>query len=73
MKKWIILLTLVIGGWFLLRDKPAQWKGMPAAAEPIQTTNNLPAPFRHGDYLITPLATYSVTAVVLSPTSATGA
>lgn len=66
MKKWIVLLLLVFGGWWLLRDTPARWKGMPAPGEPVQTTNNLPAPFAHGEYRIAPLATYKIAAVVLS-------
>jgi hypothetical protein len=39
---------------------------MPAARDPVQTSEKLPPPFRHGDYTITPLARYAVTAVVLS-------
>ena len=66
MKKWFVLLILVATGWWLLRDEPAKWKGIPAAAEPIQTSKDLPAPFRHGEYLITPLATYSIKAIALS-------
>ncbi|MFT3868245.1 MAG: hypothetical protein QM715_07090 [Nibricoccus sp.] len=66
MKKWIVLLVLAFAGWWWLRDAPATWKGMPAPAEPSQTVKNLPPPFRHGKYLITPLATYSCQAVVLS-------
>jgi len=66
MKRWLVLLLLVFGGWWWLHDAPAKWKGVPAAAEPVQTTKDLPAPFRHREYLITPLATYSIKAVVLS-------
>lgn len=66
MKKWIVLLLLVFAGWWLLRDAPAKWKGIPANADPIQTTKNLPAAFRSGKYQITPLATYSIKAVILS-------
>ncbi len=66
MKTWFILLLLIAGGWFLLHDTPAQWKGIPAAAEPIQTNKDLPKAFPHDNYLVTPLARYSITAVVLS-------
>lgn len=66
MKKWIVLLLLVFIGWWLLHDAPAKWKGMPAPNEPVQTAKDLPAAFRNGEYLIMPLATYSVKAVVLS-------
>jgi len=66
MKKFIILLLVVAAGWFLFRDPPAHWHGIPAAAEPQQTTKDLPKPFLDGQYTVTPLAQYSVTAVVLS-------
>ena len=66
MKKLIILLLLVAVGWFLFRDQPARWRGMPAVAEPQQTDKNLPKPFFNGKYTVTPLARYSITAVVLS-------
>jgi len=39
---------------------------MPAASDPVQSAGNLPAPFPHDDYTITPLARYRVTAVTLS-------
>jgi hypothetical protein len=38
---------------------------MPAAADPVQTAIELPAPFAYEKYTITPLARYHVTAVVL--------
>ena len=66
MKKLIILLLIVAAGWFLFRDPPAHWRGIPAAAEPQQTTKDLPKPFLNEKYTVTPLARYSVTAVVLS-------
>jgi hypothetical protein len=39
---------------------------MPAAQEPLQTTTDLQRPFHHGALTITPLAGYSIKAVVLS-------
>lgn len=66
MKKWIVLAALIAGGWFIFHDTPARWRGMPAAHDPVQTTAKLPPAFTHGDYTITPLANYSVTAVVLA-------
>ncbi|MBK9990502.1 MAG: hypothetical protein IPP19_07170 [Verrucomicrobia bacterium] len=66
MKKWIILLLIGAGCWLIFHDKTAQWKGMPARADPVQTTKDLPRPFPHEQYTITPLARYSITAVVLS-------
>jgi hypothetical protein len=66
MKKWIILLLIGAGCWFLFRDNPAQWKGIPARFDPQQTDKDLPKPFSHERYMITPLARYSITALVLS-------
>jgi hypothetical protein len=66
MKKWIILLLIGAGCWFLFHDRPAQWKGIPARFDPQQTEKDLPKPFPHEQYTITPLARYSITAVVLS-------
>jgi len=66
MKKFLALLVLVFGAWYYFHDTPANWKGMPAARDPIQNTAPLPHSFTHGDYTVSPLATYHVTAVVLS-------
>jgi hypothetical protein len=66
MKKLIVLILVVAAGLFYFRDKPAQWRGIPAAADPLQFNSNLPAPFDHDDYKITPLASYKVKAVVLA-------
>ncbi len=60
---YAVVAALIFYWWY---DPPAKWKGMPAAAQPVQTTTNLPKPFRSGEFLITPLANYSITAVVLS-------
>ncbi len=67
MKKRFILLIFAAAFWFLFfHQSPAHWKGIPAAADPQQTTKDLPSPFRNDAYTITPLANYSLTAVVLS-------
>ncbi len=66
MKKLILLVLLVGGGWFYFHEPRASWRGIPAAHDPVQTTLRLPATFSHDGYKITPLATYQVTAVVLS-------
>lgn len=66
MKKLLVLaafLALVAWWW---HEPAAAWPGMPAAREPVQTAAALPAPFAHGDYTITPLAHYEITAVVLA-------
>ncbi len=65
MKKWLFLALLVGALAWWLHEPPAGWPGLPARHEPAQDTHNLPAPFAHGDYTITPLARYSLTAVVL--------
>jgi hypothetical protein len=66
MKKRLIVLFLGAAVWFfMIRDAPARWKGMPAPKAPVQIAHNLPAPFLHDEYTIKPLARYAVTAVVL--------
>jgi hypothetical protein len=65
-KKFLVLAVLVAAGWFYFHEPAAAWRGMPAAKDPLQTSTGLPAPFRSGDYTLTPLARYHVTAVVLS-------
>lgn len=66
MKKLLVLLAVTCGVWFLLHESPAKWRGTPAARDPVQTSTALPGPFNSGDLKITPLAHYSLTAVVLS-------
>lgn len=66
MKKLLFLILCAAAGWYWLHEPRATWRGMPAAKDPVQTAGNLPAPFSHGDYTITPLARYQVTAVTLS-------
>lgn len=65
MKKLVFLLLCGAAGWFYFRESPANWRGIPAAHDPIQNDGRLPAPFAHDHYKITPLARYSVTAVAL--------
>jgi hypothetical protein len=66
MKKLLVLLILIIGAWYYFHDTPAHWKGMPAAKDPLQAASPLPRAFAKGDYTVSPLATYHVTAVILS-------
>lgn len=66
MKKVVALLLLVCGAWLWLHEPSAKWRGTPAAREPVQTSTGLPATFQSGDLSVTPLANYSLTAVVLS-------
>jgi hypothetical protein len=66
-KKLLAFVIVAALAWLLFRpEAKADWKGIPAARAPVQSESNLPAAFAHGDYTITPLARYSVTAVVLS-------
>ena len=65
-KKVLLLALVALAAWFFWPEAKANWKGMPAAHDPVQMTASLPAPFKRGDYTITPLANYKVTAVVLS-------
>ncbi len=52
--------------WFWFHEPAAAWRGMPAAKDPVQTAKDLPHPFLHAGYTVTPLARYRITAVVLS-------
>jgi len=65
-KKLFAVAVLVATGWFFFRETPATWRGIPAAKDPVQLASKLPKPFAHDSYTITPLARYSVTAVVLA-------
>ena len=65
-KKLLLLALFVAALWFCFHEPAAHWRGMPAAQEPIQASQDLPRPFLHAGYTVTPLARYSITAVVLS-------
>jgi hypothetical protein len=64
-KKFLFLAFLVAAGWLYFHETPARWRGMPAAKDPVQVARDLPAPFQHAGYTVTPLARYTITAVVL--------
>jgi len=64
-KKLLVFALIAACGWFYFHESPANWRGMPAAKDPEQTANALPPVFADGDYQITPLARYQLTAVVL--------
>lgn len=65
-KKFVVLLLVAFGVWLLVREPSARWRGIPAAHEPTQTSTSLPAPFQLDDLSVTPLANYSLSAIVLS-------
>lgn len=64
-KKFLAFALVVVAVWLFWREPAADWKGIPAVREPVQSESGLPPAFRHEDYTVTPLARYSVTAVVL--------
>jgi len=67
MKRLTFIVAFAVGSWFIFfYESPARWRGIPAAAEPQQTAKDLPKAFLHERYTVTPLARYSITAVVLS-------
>ena len=66
MKKLLAFSLLSLAAWFYWHEPKATWRGLPAAQEPVQTDTDLPRPFTHGEHTITPLANYSIKAVVLS-------
>jgi hypothetical protein len=65
-KTFLVALLLAVVGWFYFHEPAAHWRGIPAAQEPLQTGKDLSRPFLHDGYVITPLARYTITAVVLS-------
>jgi len=66
-KKLLAFIAVAAIAWLFLRpESKADWKGIPAARPPVQAETNLPEAFAHGDYTVTPLARYSITAVVLA-------
>lgn len=65
MKKSFLFALLALAAWFFWPSPKADWKGIPAAREPVQSEAGLPPAFAHGEHTVTPLARYSVTAVVL--------
>jgi len=65
-KKLLVLILLGAGAWFFFHQPAAKWRGMPAAHDPRQFNTDLPKPFPFKGHTVTPLARYSVTAVVLS-------
>lgn len=64
-KKLFVFALLAAVAWLYFHERPAAWRGMPAAQDPIQVARDLPAPFLHHGYTVKPLARYNVTAVVL--------
>lgn len=66
MKKFLLLAVVVGGAWYYLHQPAAAWRGMPAPRDPIQTAPAVPATFERAGVTFTPLASYHVSAVVLS-------
>lgn len=60
-----LFLFIGILGWSPWRSQASPLPGIIAAGEPIQEQSEV-APWQHGEYLVTPLASYDVTARVLS-------
>jgi hypothetical protein len=65
MKKWLVLVALLAALAWWLHEPAADWHGLPAPRPPVQDAQNLPPPFAHGEFTVTPLARYALTAVVL--------
>lgn len=62
----LVVGLLVAGAWAMLHEPRARWVGEPAPAAPVQTRDELPPAFGYEGYVITPLARYALTAVVLA-------
>lgn len=63
-----VALFAVIGAavWGSLHESPATWNGYPAPKDPEQAEDDLPLPFTHKGFTVSPLAHYKITAVVLA-------
>lgn len=66
MKKLLVFVALAFASWYFFHDPAGEWRGIPAAQEPRQTSSGAPPAFHHEGYIIKPLAKYDLTAVVLS-------
>lgn len=64
----LVLFALAIGvaWWLVCPAPPAAWTGRPAPEPPVQSTHDLPGAWTHGEYTVTPLASFAARAVVLS-------
>lgn len=66
MKKWLFLAALAAALASWLHEPAADWRGLPAAGLPRQdSAPPLPPPFAVEGFTLTPLARYTVSAVVL--------
>lgn len=65
MKKWLVPAVLLVALAWWWHEPAADWPGLPASHDPRQDAQQIPPPFVHGDYTITPLARYALQAVVL--------
>jgi hypothetical protein len=64
-KKLLAFTLLAAVAWFWIHEPAASWRGMPAARDPVQLMTGLPPPFTRDANTLTPLARYTITAVVL--------
>lgn len=60
-----LLLVFIVYFGFIYKITPS-WQGMPAKNDPIQTEIKNSVPFKYGKFLITPLADYSISGIVIS-------
>jgi hypothetical protein len=66
MKKFALLILIILV-WFLLHQSvKAEWSGRVAPNEPTQSSLSLPSPWNYKNFIITPKARYHIKAVVLS-------
>ncbi|PLY12208.1 MAG: hypothetical protein C0631_17670 [Sedimenticola sp.] len=67
LKRLILTLTVVLGIYFTLANRPIEHApGILVAEQPSQTIEELATPFKHKTFHITPLANFSIKARVLS-------
>src|SRR5271170_5833022 len=66
MKKYFVILVLVVTALVFFHHTKANWQGQRAPDEPFQTSNDLPSPWLYKSFTIIPRAKYHIKAVILS-------
>jgi len=66
MKKYFIMLAMLLAAWIFFHHPKADWQGQLAPGEPLQISNDLPSPWIYKDFTITARAKYHIKAVILS-------
>jgi len=66
MKKYFLILAIIVAGWMYFHHPKAHWQGQLVSEEPVQISEDLPSPWIYKDFTFTARAKYHIKAVVLS-------